>query len=163
MTNKLLHSAFRGCLFYWTNIVGHFLPLSQFAVGQSPQVLVHYGQCGAINSKFLIIFTKLLEMVPFGLQLYITFNKHVLCRSKVLLMKLNAFLDQLQCEGYYHTTYLLTFQGQMGQYCPMKCTFFLSRKENTALQWALKLNSAPAAAENWHLKGYMLKMNMPHK
>jgi hypothetical protein len=32
-----------------------------------------------------------------------------------------------------------------------------SERENTVLQWTLKLNSAPAAEEAWDLKGPTLK------
>jgi len=39
---------------------------------------------------------------------------------------------------------LLTFNRRMGQFCPIRCISFLSRWENTLLQWKFKLNSAPA-------------------
>ena len=41
---------------------------------------------------------------------------------------------------------------------PIICTTFLSKRENTLLQWAFKLNSALATAENQHLKGCMIKV-----
>jgi hypothetical protein len=39
---------------------------------------------------------------------------------------------------------LLTFKRRMGQFCPIRYTSFLSRWENTVLQWEFKLNSALA-------------------
>jgi len=30
--------------------------------------------------------------------------------------------------------------------------------ENTVSQWAIRLNSAPAAVDNWHLKGHKLNL-----
>lgn len=42
----------------------------------------------------------------------------------------------------------------------MKCTSFLSDRENIILQWALKLNSALATEETWDLKGCMLKVSV---
>jgi hypothetical protein len=42
----------------------------------------------------------------------------------------------------------------------MKCTSFLSDKENIFLQWALKLNSALATEETLDLKGCMLKVSV---
>ena len=36
----------------------------------------------------------------------------------------------------------------------------MSKRENNVLQWAFKFNSALAAAEMWHLKGHILKVNM---
>jgi len=41
----------------------------------------------------------------------------------------------------------LNFNGPTGQCCPIKCTACSSERKNTVLQWALKLNSALAAAE----------------
>jgi hypothetical protein len=35
----------------------------------------------------------------------------------------------------------------------------LSRVGKTVLQWAFKLHSDLAAADNWHLKGHKLKVN----
>jgi hypothetical protein len=35
----------------------------------------------------------------------------------------------------------------------------LSEWENGVLQWGFKLNSTPATADTWKLKGYMLKVN----
>jgi hypothetical protein len=133
MTNKLVHSAFIGFLLYHISTVGHILPLSQFAMGQDPQVLAQCGQDGVINIRFLTVFKNLKDMVSFGMQIYIVFNEHVPCRSEVLLVKLNDFVDQLQCKAYYHTTYLLTFQGHMGQYCPMKIHPVCPERKNTAL------------------------------
>jgi hypothetical protein len=52
----------------------------------------------------------------------------------------------------------LTFNGQVGQCSPGECIFFSSQKENAVLQWAFKLNSAPATAGMWGLKGHMLKV-----
>jgi hypothetical protein len=46
----------------------------------------------------------------------------------------------------------------VAQGCPIKCTTFLFEWENTVSQWALKLKSAPAALENWHLNSHMLKV-----
>jgi hypothetical protein len=40
----------------------------------------------------------------------------------------------------------------------MKCITCLFEQENIVLQWAFELNSASAAAENWHLKVHMLKI-----
>jgi hypothetical protein len=57
-----------------------------------------------------------------------------------------------------YTSNNLIFNEQVAQDCPIKCTTFLFELENTVSQWALKLNSAPAAAENWHLHGHMLKV-----
>jgi hypothetical protein len=34
------------------------------------------------------------------------------------------------------------------------------KKENIVLQWAFKLNSAPAPAETWDLKGHMLEVKL---
>jgi hypothetical protein len=48
----------------------------------------------------------------------------------------------------------------MGQSCPIKCTYLNSEREDIALQWAFKFNSAPATEETWHVKGHMLKVNM---
>ena len=53
----------------------------------------------------------------------------------------------------------LTFDEWTGEHCPMKCTSFLSDRENIFLQWALKLNSALATEETWDLKGCMLKVS----
>jgi len=41
----------------------------------------------------------------------------------------------------------LTFNGQTGQWCPIKCTSFSSESKNV-LQWGFTWNSAPAAAGN---------------
>lgn len=46
----------------------------------------------------------------------------------------------------------------MWQNCPIKCTSISSKGENTVLQWAFKLLSAWATAENWHLEGHVLKV-----
>jgi hypothetical protein len=46
---------------------------------------------------------------------------------------------------------------QTGQSCPVTCTTCMPELENTVLQWALKLNSAPAAAETWCLKRHTLQ------
>jgi hypothetical protein len=43
---------------------------------------------------------------------------------------------------------------------PIQYTSFSSKKENTVLQWACKLNSAPAAAETYHVQGHTLKVNI---
>lgn len=44
--------------------------------------------------------------------------------------------------------------------CSWKCTSLMSECENTALQWAFRLDSAAVAtAETWHLKGHTLKSN----
>ena len=76
--------------------------------------------------------------------------------SEVLLVNFSVSIN-------YHTTYPLTCNRQTEQYCPIKCESCLSRKENTFLQWAFILNSAPAPVENWHLEGCMLTVNMPHR
>jgi hypothetical protein len=52
-----------------------------------------------------------------------------------------------------------TCTGQMGQCFSIKCTAYSSKQENTGPQWAYELHSASATAENWHLKGHMLKVN----
>lgn len=39
----------------------------------------------------------------------------------------------------------------MGQHWPIKCTPFLSERENIVLQWEFGLSSALATAETWHL------------
>jgi hypothetical protein len=44
------------------------------------------------------------------------------------------------------------------QHYPIICMPFTSKRENTIVQWALKLNSAQAAEENWLLKGRTLKV-----
>jgi len=36
----------------------------------------------------------------------------------------------------------------------------LSKRKNTILQWALKLNSAPAPAEMWDLRGCTLEVKL---
>jgi len=55
----------------------------------------------------------------------------------------------------------LTVDRQTGQLCPITCTYFLPdlKEKNTVPKWTFKLNSAPAAAENCHLKGCTLKVN----
>jgi hypothetical protein len=55
--------------------------------------------------------------------------------------------------------FILTFNRKMGDCCPIKRTSFSPERENAVLQWALKLNTVPAAAAMWDLKGYMLKVN----
>lgn len=54
----------------------------------------------------------------------------------------------------------LTVDRQTGQQCPITCTYFLPdlKEKNTVPKWTFKLNSAPAAAENCHLKGCTLKV-----
>jgi len=42
-------------------------------------------------------------------------------------------------KGYGNKT--LPVNGQTGQYCPTKYTTFSSKQENTAPQWAFKLNT----------------------
>jgi hypothetical protein len=42
--------------------------------------------------------------------------------------------------------------------CPIKCTSFLSKRENNVLQWAFK---HLATAEKWDLNGCMVKVNSP--
>jgi hypothetical protein len=37
---------------------------------------------------------------------------------------------------------------------------FSSEREDIVLWWAFKFNSAPAAAETWHLKDPVLKVNV---
>ena len=54
----------------------------------------------------------------------------------------------------------LTFDEWTGEHCSVKCTSFLSDRENIFLQWALKLNSALATEETWDLKGCMLKVSV---
>jgi len=46
----------------------------------------------------------------------------------------------------------LTCNESTGHCCSWKCTALMSECENTALQWAFKLDSAAVAtAETWHL------------
>jgi hypothetical protein len=45
-----------------------------------------------------------------------------------------------------------------GKCTTIKCITFLSEQENKIPQCALRLNSALVIAENWNLKGYMLKV-----
>ena len=40
---------------------------------------------------------------------------------------------------------------------PIKGTSVLTERENTVLQLAFKLNSAPSIAETWHLQGLCAK------
>jgi hypothetical protein len=61
----------------------------------------------------------------------------------------------------------LTFNGLLGQCCPIQCATPSSEWENTVPQWALKLNSAVASAEKWLLgvcllrfKGYNFCTNL---
>jgi hypothetical protein len=42
----------------------------------------------------------------------------------------------------------LTFNGQTGQCCPIKCASFASKTKNNVLQWGFTWNTAPAAAGN---------------
>jgi len=46
----------------------------------------------------------------------------------------------------------------MGKHSSTQCTSLSSKQENIVPQWALKLNSALAAAEDWHLKVSQLKV-----
>lgn len=46
----------------------------------------------------------------------------------------------------------------MGKHYFMQCTSLSSKQENNVPQWAPKLNSALAAAEDWHLKVSHLKV-----
>jgi hypothetical protein len=50
-----------------------------------------------------------------------------------------------------------------GQGCAIKCTSFLNEKEYTVPQWALKLISAPTAAEIQNLKGCILNVKVDLK
>jgi hypothetical protein len=54
----------------------------------------------------------------------------------------------------------LTLDEWTGEHCSMKCTSFLSDRENIFVQWALKLNSVLATEETWDLKGRMLKVSV---
>jgi len=40
-----------------------------------------------------------------------------------------------------------------------KLSIFCYERKNSVSQWAFQLNSAPATAENWHLKGHIQKVN----
>ena len=63
-----------------------------------------------------------------------------------------------------HVLYIsVTFNKGMGQSFPLNVHTFLSETENTVLRWSLKLNSALAAAEAWHLKGHTLKIKRATK
>jgi len=42
----------------------------------------------------------------------------------------------------------LTFNGQTGQCCLIKCVTFASESKNNVLKWGFTWNSAPAAAGN---------------
>jgi hypothetical protein len=49
-----------------------------------------------------------------------------------------------------------TFTGQTGRYSHIQCISILYQRESMVLQWALKLNSTPAAAETWdYAKGFL--------
>jgi hypothetical protein len=50
-----------------------------------------------------------------------------------------------------------TFNGLLGQGCPIQCATPSSEWENTVPRWALKLNSAVAGEEKWHLRVCLLK------
>lgn len=58
---------------------------------------------------------------------------------------------------------ILNFNRQMRQCCAIKCTSFQNERGNTVPQSALKLNSATAAAEIWHLEDHMLNVKLDHK
>lgn len=49
-----------------------------------------------------------------------------------------------------------------GTMLPIKCTSFLSEREDTVLQWTFKLNSAAVSTGNWHLKNFSLKVKVVH-
>jgi hypothetical protein len=43
---------------------------------------------------------------------------------------------------------------------PLNVNYFLSKQENSVTQRAFTLNSAPAAAETWHLRGQWLQYTL---
>jgi hypothetical protein len=45
----------------------------------------------------------------------------------------------------------------MSDYCPIKS--FSPERENSVLQWELKLNTVPVTAAVWDLKHHRLKLN----